>query len=171
VKRSAWDRRAFIGGLVGLPFLDAAVHAATAEGGPALARQAMLSDHLRSSLHRICFLMFPHPEAGDGPYENAVEAIRADLVTRPDIASLVVEGVAALDGQQEGSWVGLPEPAQLAALERTQESPFFHWLYGRAIESLYNDERIWALIGYGGSSMEKGGYLERGFDDIDWLDR
>ena len=29
--------------------------------------------------------------------------------------------------------------------------------------------RVWAHIGYEGSSFERGGYLQRGFDDIDWL--
>jgi hypothetical protein len=28
---------------------------------------------------------------------------------------------------------------------------------------------VWPLFGYEGSSLEYGGYLERGFDDIGWL--
>jgi hypothetical protein len=26
------------------------------------------------------------------------------------------------------------------------------------------------LVGYGGSAIEQGGYINRGFDDIDWLE-
>ena len=48
-------------------------------------------------------------------------------------------------------------------------SPFFRSVYQATIDHLYNDERVWSHIGYEGSSFEKGGYLGRGFDDIDWL--
>jgi hypothetical protein len=32
-----------------------------------------------------------------------------------------------------------------------------------------SDQRTWELVGYEGPSFGKGGYLERGFDDLDWL--
>ena len=40
---------------------------------------------------------------------------------------------------------------------------------GVAVVSLYNDPETWALLGYEGSSYEHGGYIDRGFDDLDWL--
>ena len=33
----------------------------------------------------------------------------------------------------------------------------------------YNIKAEWPLFGEEGSSWEKGGYINRGFDDIDWL--
>jgi len=38
------------------------------------------------------------------------------------------------------------------------------------ITALYNQKDVWTKLGYEGSSAEFGGYLHRGFDDIDWLD-
>ncbi len=35
--------------------------------------------------------------------------------------------------------------------------------------SLYNQQEVWAILGYEGESASKGGYINRGFDDIDWL--
>ena len=35
--------------------------------------------------------------------------------------------------------------------------------------SLYNDSEVWDLLGWEGESFSKGGYLTRGFDDLDWL--
>jgi hypothetical protein len=35
--------------------------------------------------------------------------------------------------------------------------------------TLYSNPQVWPLFGYQGSSLEYGGYLERGFDDIAWL--
>ena len=34
---------------------------------------------------------------------------------------------------------------------------------------LYNQKELWPIFGYEGASADKGGYIERGFDDIDWL--
>ena len=38
-----------------------------------------------------------------------------------------------------------------------------------AISGVYRDERTWQLLGYEGEASKYGGYLHRGFDDIDWL--
>jgi hypothetical protein len=35
--------------------------------------------------------------------------------------------------------------------------------------SLYNQKEVWPKFGYEGSSAEHGGYIKRGFADIDWL--
>jgi hypothetical protein len=37
------------------------------------------------------------------------------------------------------------------------------------ITSLYDDREVWSLLGYEGPSFAQGGYLKRGFDDLDWL--
>jgi hypothetical protein len=37
--------------------------------------------------------------------------------------------------------------------------------------ALYDDAEVWDLLGYEGASFDKGGYLHRGFDDLDWLPR
>jgi hypothetical protein len=36
------------------------------------------------------------------------------------------------------------------------------------IASLYNNPEVWPKFGYEGSSAEHGGYINRGFNDIDW---
>ena len=35
--------------------------------------------------------------------------------------------------------------------------------------TLYSDPEVWELLGYEGPSFDKGGYIDRGFDDLDWL--
>jgi hypothetical protein len=37
------------------------------------------------------------------------------------------------------------------------------------VTALYNQQELWTKLGYEGSSAEKGGYLHRGFNDLDWL--
>ena len=38
-----------------------------------------------------------------------------------------------------------------------------------AVVEVYSDERTWQLVGYEGPSFDKGGYINRGFNDLDWL--
>ena len=38
-----------------------------------------------------------------------------------------------------------------------------------AVVEVYSDERTWHLVGYEGPSFDKGGYINRGFNDLDWL--
>ena len=35
--------------------------------------------------------------------------------------------------------------------------------------ALYNQKEVWPIFGYEGEFLSKGGYIERGFDDIEWL--
>jgi hypothetical protein len=120
-------------------------------------------------LKRVAYLLFPNPGVGDEPYERAVAGITDLVAQRADLATLVAQGVEQLDGGHAGAWIALDEPRQTARLREIEASPFFRWLYQATIDQLYNDERVWSHIGYEGSSFEKGGYLGRGFDDIDWL--
>jgi hypothetical protein len=50
-----------------------------------------------------------------------------------------------------------------------EKSDFFQMVYGETINGVYGNRAVWDMFGYEGSSVEKGGYLTRGFDDIAWL--
>jgi hypothetical protein len=49
------------------------------------------------------------------------------------------------------------------------ERPFFEAIRSRVLGRLYTHPKVWEVIRYPGSSVEYGGYHDRGFDDIDWL--
>ena len=38
-----------------------------------------------------------------------------------------------------------------------------------AVVEIYSDPQTWTLLGYEGPSFAQGGYVGRGFDDLDWL--
>ena len=46
---------------------------------------------------------------------------------------------------------------------------FFEKIRGTAIVSLYNNDMAWAHFGYEGDAWKEGGYLTRGFNDLNWL--
>ena len=49
------------------------------------------------------------------------------------------------------------------------DTPFFQTVRATAVVALYDQAEVWELLGYEGPSFDQGGYLERGFDDLDWL--
>ncbi|TIM17407.1 MAG: gluconate 2-dehydrogenase subunit 3 family protein, partial [Mesorhizobium sp.] len=50
-----------------------------------------------------------------------------------------------------------------------EATPFFQAIRGGLVVSLYNQKEVWPIFGYEGESYSKGGYIARGFDDIEWL--
>ena len=111
--------------------------------------------------------MYPHDALPDDLYarvgEKLAEAARAD----PDAARKIQEGVSLLDGERPFTELSADE--QLEALKAVERSDFFELVRSTAVVEVYSDPRTWQLCGYEGSSFEKGGYIDRGFDDLDWL--
>ena len=58
----------------------------------------------------------------------------------------------------------------MALLRAIEETPFFQSVRGALLFGIYNNKELWhSFFGYEGSSWEKGGYVNRGFNDLDWL--
>ena len=118
--------------------------------------------HQSATLHRIARLLFPIDGLGDGPYERTVAALAGQ-------ADVVTEGVAALDELANGRYLDLPEQRQVALLKEMEGGGFFSTALETTRIGVLNDPETWAVIGYGGSSLEFGGYIDHGLADIDWL--
>ena len=54
-------------------------------------------------------------------------------------------------------------------LRGMEESVFFQTIRGGLVTGLYNQKAVWPLFGYEGESYSKGGYIDRGFNDINWI--
>ena len=61
------------------------------------------------------------------------------------------------------------EDDRVALLKGAEHGTLFQKMRGDLLVSLYNNKEIWPKFGYEGSSAEHGGYINRGFNDIDWL--
>lgn len=82
----------------------------------------------------------------------------------------IAEGLAKLrEVSGNVPWKELEESARVTLLASLEGTPFFVALRATTIEVLYRSPQVFALVGYGGSAIEYGGYLNRGFDEIDWL--
>ena len=120
-------------------------------------------------LLRVCRVMYPHDDLSDDYYAACVEGLDAKAVADETLARRLNDGAAKLDESAAGKFLDLPESKQVQALTAIENTAFFQAIRGHMVVALYNDRKVWKHFGYEGPSFPFGGYLERGFDDIDWL--
>ena len=122
-----------------------------------------------SELTRMARLLFPHDAIADDVYAEVIDSILTDAANDAAMMDLLNEAVAALNAVQNGDWFEAGADAQIAAMQAVEGEAFFAAILGNVQARFYNHRKVWELINYPGSSVEFGGYVDRGFDDIDWL--
>ncbi|CAJ0739212.1 hypothetical protein R16034_01520 [Ralstonia edaphis] len=126
------------------------------------------------TLVRMARDIYPHDKLAEKFYVEAVAPYDAAAGKDSTVKTLLINGVHDLD-QRARQRYGVPyiqvktENERVALLKDIESTPFFKKVQGDLVTGLYNNKKLWPLFGYEGSSWQKGGYLHRGFDDIDWL--
>jgi hypothetical protein len=123
----------------------------------------------RTLLTRMVRVMFPHERFPDGPYERTADAILDAAGQDVRLRTQLDQGLRDLDVIGGAPFAQLSDEQALAALRGMSTSEFFEGVRAKTILTLYNDPEVWELLGWEGESYSKGGYLDRGFDDLDWL--
>jgi hypothetical protein len=118
------------------------------------------------SIYRI---MFPHNAVPDEFYEHVVRKLDENAAQDQAFSCFLSNGVEALNHQTGSMWTSLSEEARLQALKRAEQTPFFQRLRSDFVVYFYSNPAIWPRFGYEGPSNDQGGYLYRGFNDIDWI--
>ena len=113
--------------------------------------------------------LFPHEGMADAVYSEVVGQVLATIASNPATAGLIDGATQVLDSAASGSWIDLGEAEQLEVLRATENDPTVAGLRETVRFVFYENERVWKHIDYPGSSKEYGGYINRGFNDIDWL--
>lgn len=113
--------------------------------------------------------IYPHDQVGDQFYAVAVKGYDSE-----EHKALVAEGVAALDAAAKAagfeSYVAAGwEEDRVKLLQSIETTPFFQTVRSGLVTGLYNQKEVWPIFGYQGESFSQGGYINRGFNDIDWL--
>lgn len=127
------------------------------------------TDRPRQVLIRALQAAYPHAKVPPGPYERTADKLIADAAGNPFNQAILAQGLADLDTLAGGDFVGLSNAEGYQLLKRIESTPFFGYVRRFTTVALYDDPELWAALGYEGSSFEKGGYLHRGFNDLDWL--
>ena len=152
--------------------LAAAVAAAVPAGVPALAadepraapKLIRLNSEQAQTLLSVTRTLFPHDILGDRFYWPIVSSIDAAMSDQANERAVTTELAALGAGFSE-----LDQAGREATLGKLEGSPFFSLAHTETINGLYTNKELWKLFGYEGSSVEHGGYINRGFDSIDWL--
>ena len=115
--------------------------------------------------------IYPHDKVPDRFYAVAMKSYDEKAASDPAAKASIEAFVAALDAAAgPGGYLGQAWEAERVALLRAREhDPTFEAIRSGLVVSLYNNQDVWPIFGYEGESYSKGGYLERGFNDIDWL--
>jgi hypothetical protein len=116
---------------------------------------AALSEETAQAIVRAARAMYPHDDLPDDVYRRVADKLAESAAEDAEAAKTIEDGAAALgDGDD---------------LSKIEGTPFFELVRSTAVVEVYSDQRTWELLGYEGPSFDKGGYLERGFNDLDWL--
>lgn len=121
------------------------------------------------SLARLARLYYPHDNVADEVYLQTVDSILSAAASDPQLQEFLDDAYAALDAAGDQPFATLDPASQLAAMTKLQNEPFFTAIKVQLLLRFYVNRDVWKAINYPGSSVEHGGYVDRGFNDIDWL--
>jgi len=113
--------------------------------------------------------IYPHDRVGDEYYVVAIKGY-----DNAEKVSVVNDGVANLNTRAQemkgAKYLDLGwERDRVDVLISMEEDVFFQMVRGGLVTGLYNQKAVWPIFGYQGASYEQGGYIDRGFNDINWL--
>lgn len=117
--------------------------------------------------------IYPHDRLGDDAYARAI-APYDEAAADAKVKELFVKGVEALDAAavkiaSKPYAAVATEAERVKALKEIEGSALFAKVRGDLVVSLYNQKEVWAKLGYEGPSAPLGGYINRGFNDLNWL--
>ena len=143
--------------------------------GAAFAGSSALNPAQSASVLQMVQDIYPHPGLLNlSHYEAIVVSVAKTADEDEAAAKTLTDGLAQLDGKAQelfGSTYAEIEDADAreGLLRHFQGEGFFQSVRWTAYFGIYNNKDIWPLFGYQGSSVEYGGYIDRGFSDITFV--
>ena len=107
----------------------------------------------------------PHDKLEDAAYAFVIRAVDTAAASDEVLRKQLEDGIAALGA----GFAGAPEQERVEALRKVEATPFFQNLRVQTLQVLYSTPLAYAYFGYEGEAFSKGGYLQRGFNDLRWL--
>ncbi len=173
------ERRAFLKtsgmGVLGVALPASVASAASPASSPSVGQHfPFLGEEVGRTVLRMARDIYPHDRVPDQHYISALQPYDKGASGDPQLKGLIVDGVAGLNAAAAKrfgkAYADIPaEGDRVTLLYAIEQSAFFQKIRGDLLIGFYNQKAVWQLFGYEGSSWEKGGYLNRGFDDIGWL--
>ena len=174
-RRSKYDRRLFLkGAATTVPVVAIATNAGLSISDAWAEDATTLTSETLKTLVKMARDIYPHDFLGDSYYITAIKPWDGKAAKDASVKSLISDGITRLDqnarDRHKVAYAEVPwEADRVVLLKEIEQSDFFQKVRGDLIVSLYNQKEVWPRFGYEGSSAEHGGYIKRGFADIDWL--
>jgi hypothetical protein len=130
---------------------------------------ASLDPHTAQTLLVMTHDLFPHERLGVQYYAIVVDSLDKQAGADASVRKQLVDGVGQLDAAHGMPWIDLSDGTRDAVLRDMEKTEFFATVRTKTIGGLYGNPLVYQMFGYGGPSVQLGGYIERGFDDIGWL--
>ena len=174
-RRSKFNRRIFLQGAASaVPVAAVAASAGLGIEDAWAADATTLTPATLKTLVKVARDIYPHDMLVDSYYITAIKPWDAKAAKDPAVKALLEDGVRRLDQDAQDrhklAYAQVPwEADRVVLLQGIEQTSFFKQVRSDLVVSLYNQEELWPKFGYEGSSAEHGGYIKRGFNDIDWL--
>jgi hypothetical protein len=142
---------------------------------PAAWAASAVGDHASATLLRMARDVFPHDKLEDKYYAQVMSPLAEQAAKDTGLQTLLKDGVATLDEQAKKRFGKVylevaTEADRVTILKALEDTAFFQKIKGDLMMGIYNNQELWPRFGYGGSAWEKGGYVNRGFDENDWIE-
>jgi hypothetical protein len=128
-----------------------------------------LEQHVAETVTALARTLYPHDALPDAVYERVTAKVAEAAAEDAAQAQMINDAVADLDGRGGEQFIQRGADQKLADAKAIAGSDFFELVRSTAVVEVYSDTRTWQQFGYEGPSFDKGGYLNRGFNDLDWL--
>jgi hypothetical protein len=174
-RRSKFNRRIFLQGAASaVPVAAVAANTGLGIEDAWAADATTLTPATLKTLVKVARDIYPHDMLVDSYYITAIKPWDAKAAKDPAVKALLEDGVRRLDQDAQDrhklAYAQVPwEADRVVLLQGIEQTSFFKQVRSDLVVSLYNQEELWPKFGYEGSSAEHGGYIKRGFNDIDWL--
>jgi hypothetical protein len=126
------------------------------------------AQHIAETVTAAARTMYPHADLSDRVYARVATKLADGAAGDEAAEAVLAEGVGSLDAGAV-PFLERDDAARLAAVQAIEGSDFFELVRSTAVVEVYCDPETWELLGYEGPSFAQGGYIDRGFDDLDWL--
>ena len=172
-RRGKYSRRIFLQGAASAVPVVAASAGIGIEDAWA-ADTTTLTPATLKTLLKVARDIYPHDFLVDSYYITAIKPWDGKAAKDPAVKAMLEDGVRRLDQDAQDrhkmAYAQVPwEADRVVLLQGIEQTDFFKTVRSDLVVSLYNQEELWPKFGYEGSSAEHGGYIKRGFNDIDWL--
>jgi len=144
-------------------------------GGARIAFAGPLDVGQNAMLLRMVQDIYPHPDLLQlAHYQAIADTVVKGLEADAEQARALTDGLAKINAESQGlygkDYVAIEDAdTREGLLRHFQNDGFFQGVRWTAYFGIYDNKEIWPLFGYQGSSVEQGGYIDRGFSDITFV--